>query len=150
MAIFLAQHGLSLSRDKDPEKGLSQKGKEETQKIADVAKFYKIPVTKIVHSAKKRADQTARIFKATLEINNIEQISGISPMDDVTVFGNKIDPNSSILVVGHLPYMEKLVSFLTTNDSDIRVCKFQNSGIVCLDFDDAGWFIKWILNPNIT
>ena len=56
MAIFLVQHGKSLSRDQDPEKGLSEKGKTETARIAGVARRdYEIPVSKIVHSGKKRA-----------------------------------------------------------------------------------------------
>ena len=38
MALFLVQHGLSLSKEKDPEKGLSNAGKEDTRRIADVAK----------------------------------------------------------------------------------------------------------------
>ncbi len=151
MAIFLVQHGVSLPKDKDPQKGLSQNGKEETQKIADVAKFYKIPVTKIIHSGKKRAEQTADIFKKALGIDtSIELTSGINPMDDATAFGNMIDPKSNVMVVGHLPFMEKLVSHLTTTDLTLFVYKFQNSGIVCLDFDDKGWFIKWTLNPNIS
>ncbi len=32
MALFLAQHGLSLPKDKDPEKGLSEKGLENTKR----------------------------------------------------------------------------------------------------------------------
>ncbi len=42
MALFLVQHGLSLPKDKDPEKGLSEIGKEDTQRIADVARHYAI------------------------------------------------------------------------------------------------------------
>ncbi len=49
MALFLVQHGLSLSKDKDPEKGLSNAGKEDTRRIADVAKRYAIPVAKNVN-----------------------------------------------------------------------------------------------------
>ncbi len=44
---------------------------------------------------------------------------------------------------------EKLVSYLTTGSVDILVYRFQNSGIVCLDQEDNGWYIKWTLNPNI-
>ncbi len=151
MALFLVQHGLSLSKDKDPEKGLSNAGKEDTRRIADVAKTYTISVAKIVHSGKKRAAQTGIIFQDALQPKSgIAEISGINPMDDVKAFGDTIDPAANLMVVGHLPFMEKLVSYLTAGLEDKRIYKFQNSGIVCLDREDNGWFIKWTLNPNIS
>ncbi len=67
MALFLVQHGLSLSKDQDPEKGLSEKGIENTQKIADVAKFYDIQVSKIVHSGKKEQKKQLQFFLIHLE-----------------------------------------------------------------------------------
>jgi len=151
MAIFLVQHGISLPKDQDPEKGLSEKGRADTIKIAEVANTYKIPVSEIVHSGKKRAEQTAVIFNEILTAKvTCERIDKIKPLDDVKVFGDGIDPLSNVMVVGHLPFMERLVSYLTVSSEDLRIVKFQNSGIVCLDYEDGSWFIKWTLNPNIS
>lgn len=151
MALFLVQHGICLSKDKDPEKGLSTAGAEQTRLIAGVAQNYQVPVKKIIHSGKKRALQTADILKdALLSEGNVEQVDGIRPMDDVVSFAQSIDPNENMMVVGHLPFMERLVSHLTCNDTAQRVYKFQNSGIVCLDCEDRDWFIKWTLNPDIS
>jgi phosphohistidine phosphatase len=150
MAIFLVQHGLSLPKDQDPEKGLSEKGKADTVRIAEVAKTYQIPISKIVHSGKKRAQQTASIFNETLGVDNpIERIDGINPLDDVTAFAAIIEPQSNEMVVGHLPFMERLVGYLTAGSVDLRVYRFQNSGIVCLNREAGDWFIQWTLNPNI-
>jgi len=151
MSIFLVQHGLSLPKTQDPEKGLSDKGREETLKIAEVAAGYGVKISQIFHSGKKRAEQTALIMAETLCPGlGLGQMADISPMDDVTGLGNRLDPNSNHMVVGHLPYMEKLVSYLTTGREEPKVLKFQNSGIVCLDQDESGWFIRWTLNPNIS
>ena len=156
MALFLVQHGISAPKDIDPEKGLSDLGREETNRIAQVAKGYKIPVQKIVHSGKKRAEQTAGIFHETLALENpMEIISGINPMDDVRSFAATIELEGNVMVVGHMPFMERLVSFLTTGSETCRVFKFQNSGIVCLDMEsgednEADWFIKWTLSPHIS
>jgi len=150
MKLFLVQHGLSLSKDKDPEKGLSDIGKEETLRIADVAKHYAIPVAKIVHSGKKRARETAIAFQEALQTEtDVEEIPGINPKDDVKAFADSIDSSANILVVGHLPFMEKLVSYLTTGSEDIGVYRFQNSGIVCLEEVDSDWRVTWTLNPQI-
>ncbi len=151
MAIFLVQHGLSLSKGQDPEKGLSEAGKEDTLKIADVAKFYQISVNEIWQSGKKRASQTSEILKGKLKDKpTIVEVSGIKPMDDVKSFAEKLDSTSDVMIVGHLPFMERLVSYLTVKSSDYRVIKFQNSGIVCLDREKNDWYIKWVLNPNIS
>lgn len=154
MAIFLVQHGMSASREVDPEKGLSENGAAETQRIASVAKAYAIPVRKILHSGKKRAEQTASIYALALEVP-MESFPGIQPLDDVRAFSACIDPGANWMVVGHLPFMERLVSFLTTGMEEIRIYQFQNSGIVCLDCGEDGdgdldWFIKWTLNPHIS
>lgn len=53
MPIFLSQHGQCLSKAEDPEKGLSDQGREETRRIADVAANYQIRVPRILHSGKK-------------------------------------------------------------------------------------------------
>ena len=151
MAIFLVQHGVSLSKEQDPEKGISDKGQTDTVRIAEVAKGYNIPVQKIVHSGKKRAEQTARVFNDILGIKSpCEQMNAIQPLDDVKVFGKKINPVSNLMVVGHLPFMERLVSYLVVGSETTRVIKFQNSGIVCLDVEADQWFIKWTLNPDIS
>ena len=156
MALFLVQHGRSAPKDIDPQRGLTDLGREETIRMAAVARGYRIPVQKIVHSGKKRAEQTAVIYQEALALKTpIEAISGINPMDEVQPFAATIDPGNNLLVVGHLPFMEKLVSLLTTGSPDTRVYRFQNSGIVCLDMQYEGdrapdWFIKWTLNPVIS
>ena len=156
MALFLVQHGKSVIKAMDPQPGLSDLGIEETNRIAPVAKGYGIPVKAIVHSGKKRAEQTAAIYHRVLELKTpLEVISGINPLDDVRIFAAGIDPQVNKMVVGHMPFMERLVSYLTTGSEEIRVYQFQNSGIVCLDCGqgrdgEPDWFIKWTLNPNIT
>lgn len=150
MALYLVQHGISLTKDQDPEKGLSPAGVKQSKLIAGVAQNYQVTVRRIVHSGLKRALQTAELFQAFLAPDMAcEQIDGIRPMDDVIAFANTIDVSQHCLVVGHLPFMERLVSYLTTGNPDMLVYKFQNSGLVCLDADGDNWFIKWTLNPNV-
>ncbi len=134
MALFLVQHGKGLSKTEDPGKGLSKEGLEATHRLAPVAAGYKIPVHRIYHSGKKRAIQTAKIYHQALCLAEpLEKMSGINPLDDVTTFAAELEPDSGWMVVGHMPFMERLVSFLSTGNEDLRVYAFQNSGIVCMD-----------------
>lgn len=156
MALYLVQHGLSHNRDVDQARGLSPDGLETTERIADVAKQYKIKVNRIIHSGKKRARQTAGILGKYLDPREgVSEVSGLAPLDNVQTFAASLHPDAHLMIAGHLPFLQNLVSFLTTGVEHTRVYRFQNSGIACLDAElkDSGeldWFIKWTLNPNIS
>jgi phosphohistidine phosphatase len=153
MALYLVQHGRSFSKEQDPEQGLSPEGLADVRRIAEVAAMYGVSPASIMHSGRKRAQQTAEIFAEALlgEKSRIGIISGIGPMDDVTVVANMLKTGDNLMLVGHLPFMERLAGFLVTDTVERLVFKFQNGGIVCLDqYPDAkSWFIKWALMPNI-
>ena len=152
MTLYLIQHGKSLSKDQDPDQGLSAEGIAETERIAKLAQDAGVAVSQIRHSVKTRARQTAEIFAATLNPEQgIQEVSGIKPLDDVAAYAADIDPAEDIMLVGHLPFMERMTAFLITGSIDKPVFKFQNSGIVCLDKDPEAqaWVIQWTLMPKI-
>jgi len=153
MALYLVQHGKCLSKDVDPEKGLSQEGMAEVQRIAEVANGYDIKPTVICHSGKKRARQTAEILSEALgPPESLREIDGIKPLDEVAPFATGLEAGQNIMLVGHLPFMERLCSFLTTGNIEPPVFKFQNGGIVCLEQfpENDNWAIRWALMPNIS
>ncbi len=153
MSLYLVQHGLNLGKDKDPEKGLSEEGISTTKMIAQVAKSYKVEVLSIHHSPKKRARQTAELMSAVLLPQaGIQEKSGLLPLDDVALPAGNLANHDQLMLVGHLPFMERLCSLLVTGTPEHLIFKFQNSGIVCLDREDGSpyWFIKWALMPNIS
>ena len=152
MALYLVQHGKSLPKDQDPDQGLSAEGIAETERIAKLAGDAGFSVSQIKHSVKTRARQTAEIFAGALNPKQgIREVSGIKPLDDVAEYAANIDPIEDIMLVGHLPFMERMTSFLITGSTDKPVFKFQNSGIVCLDKDPEAqaWVIRWALMPQI-
>ena len=152
MSLYLVQHGLSLPKDQDPERGLSGAGIADVERIAQVAKGYDVPVAAIFHSGKKRARQTAEIFAVALSPEGgVAETAGLNPMDDVKAFSRNLSFHDNHMFVGHLPFMEKLAAFLITGNVDQPVFQFQNGGIVCLDQygDPGGWVIKWTLMPHI-
>ena len=152
MALYLVQHGKSLPKDQDPDQGLSEEGKAETEMIAKTAKEKGVTVSQIRHSVKTRARQTAEILAQALAPNQgVQEISGIKPMDDVAEAAANLDPSENVMLVGHLPFMERMTAFLVTGSIDKPIFKFQNSGIVCLDKDpdSQAWVILWALLPKI-
>ena len=152
MAVYLVQHGISLSKDVDPEKGLSKEGITDVERIAGVAKNYQIPVSRIEHSGKQRARQTAEIFACALTPGRTpEAQDGLNPLDDVTAIADRLYSMENLMLVGHLPFMERLTAYLVTRSMERIVFRFQNGGILCLDHDPGAstWYIKWTLMPHI-
>jgi phosphohistidine phosphatase len=55
-----------------------------------------------------------------------------------------------LMIVGHLPFLEKLTSFLLCDDENARLVIFRYGAIVCLDRkEDRGWAVRWILTPEM-
>jgi phosphohistidine phosphatase len=152
MGLYLVQHGKSLPKEEDPDKGLSSEGTKEVERIAQMAKEHGVRVSSIKHSGKKRARQTAEILAAGLRPSEgVREVGGLAPLDDVASFAESLDAGKNVMLIGHLPFMEKLASYLITHSADRPVIKFQNGGIVCLDKhqESDSWVIKWTLMPHI-
>lgn len=152
MALYLVQHGKNLPGELDPEQGLSSEGIADVNRIADTARGYAVRPAVIRHSGKKRALQTAEILgRALLPGKAPEQTSGLGPLDDVTKIAKCLKSEDNLMLVGHLPFMQRLAGLLITGSPEIVVFRFQNGGIVCLDKDpdSESWFIKWTLMPGI-
>jgi phosphohistidine phosphatase len=141
MALYLVQHGKSLPREQDPDQGLSQEGLAEVKRIAGVAAGYCVRPWAIRHSGRKRARQTARVLAEAL-------LPGGGEAEPIA---STLKTDDNVMLVGHLPFMERLTGFLVTGSAERLVFKFQNGGIVCLDKkpEDRFWFIKWTLMPKI-
>lgn len=153
MALYLVQHGQSLPKEQDPESGLSETGMAESRLIAEATKRYRVTVSAICHSGKKRALQTTEIFsEVLLPKGGIRQLEGLNPMDDVAAFAKTIRNDQNIMYIGHLPFMERLTTYLVADRLEPPVLKFQNSGIVCLELDLSlnAWVIQWTLMPHIS
>lgn len=148
MTLYLVQHGLCLEKEKDPNRGLSTEGRAAIIQVAQTASNAGIIVPTICHSGKLRALQTAEIFSEYLKTDKIEQIKGLSPLDNIEDFANQFQFTEKTMIVGHLPFMERLSSYLLTGNQDLTIVKFQNAGIVCLDQNETNnWYIKWTIMP---
>jgi phosphohistidine phosphatase len=153
MALFLVQHGKSVPKEQDSEQALSEEGIAEVKRIASVAKGYGVKPSQILHSGKTRAKQTAKLIAEELAPERgVAPRNGLDPNDDVGALASYLDSKENWMLVGHLPFLEKLTSFLTCGAQDKLVFKFQNAGIVCLDFERERhlWYIKWALMPQLS
>lgn len=150
MTLYLVQHGLCLDKKIDLDRSLSDEGRAKIIQVAETAANAGIQLSTIYHSGKLRALQTAGVFYEHLKTTNLDTVSGLSPLDSVKDFADQFKFPDKTMIVGHLPFMERLTSYLITGNQDPIVVKFQNAGIVCLDQDKTDhWHLKWTIMPVI-
>jgi phosphohistidine phosphatase len=147
MKLYLVQHGLSIENETG-DKVLSDYGRIQTTKSAlHSSQFYGIDINRIYSSTKTRAAETAEIIAKVLG-NNLEIIrdESLLPDSNPTPWKRKIENSSEdMMIVGHLPFLSKLLSILLVTDIDTDILTFKNSCIVCMDKTKKGWIIDWVI-----
>ena len=152
MKLYLVQHGDALPKDVDPERGLSDKGKKDVTHMADLLARGHVQVNRIFHSGKKRAEQTALLLQNCLAPGGeFAQVDGMAPLDPVNTLVTEIDAwQENTMLVGHLPFMAKIVSHLVTGNENSTLVNFQPGSVVCLERNESGdWIIVWMVRPEL-
>jgi len=150
MYLYLIQHALSKSKEEDPERGITDIGKAETEKMAQHFKSLNPEIHVIWQSGKKRAKETADLFAHVLGIDNrILEHTGLSPNDPLDPVISALEKmHKDVVIVGHLPFLAHLLSQLTTGTDTCKIINFKNSGIICLEKNSEKWGINWITTPG--
>ena len=152
MRAYFVQHAEALSKEENPERPLSEKGRSDIMKVASfVSKHQKILAGLIVHSGKTRAQQTAEILAGFLNPQKgVKYEDGLDPLADPLVWVNRLNSSEEdICLVGHLPNLSKLTSLLLCMDETKEIIRFQMGGIVCLEKAEKLWSIIWMIVPGI-
>lgn len=151
MRLYLVQHGEAVTKETDPDRPLSARGKSDVTRVAGFLQQSGAPVSRILHSGKTRARQTAEILGRVLPGNSpIEAIDGIAPNDPVDTFALTLQVlETGTMIVGHLPFLEKLAAWLVTADENQPLVAFQQGSVVCLEQDESHtWKIQWMVRPD--
>ena len=104
-----------------------------------------------MHSGKLRAEQTAEIIADYLMPAKGSTVRrGLGPDDDVRPFADSLAATDrTLMVVGHLPFLGRLVSQLIFGDADRPVVQFEAAGLVGLQFRDGLWTITCVVEPEL-
>jgi len=151
MRLYLVQHGKAVAKDVDPERPLDEQGKLDIDRLIGFLKQADIRVERVIHSGKLRARQTAERLAEAIAPGLEPETSGlINPNDDPKAFDWQSDSwDRDTLIVGHLPFMAKLVSHLLIEDESQAITEFQPGSIVCLERVGNDWQIAWMIRPEL-
>ncbi len=151
MKLYLVQHGEACEKEVDPDRPLTDKGRADVERLAAFLKKAGIRVERVIHSGKLRAVQTAECLASTVAPGVEPEASGIiNPNDNPGAFDWQSDSwDRDTLVVGHLPFMARLVSHLVTGDENGLITAYQPGSIVCLEHRDGIWLVNWMIRPEL-
>lgn len=151
MKLYLVQHGEACAKELDPERPLTARGEADCDRLADALGRAGVRVERVIHSGKLRACQTAERLARVVAPEVELEVSGlINPDDNPKAFDWQSDSwHRDTLVVGHLPFMARLVSHLLIDDESKPIVAFLPGSIVCLEARaGSGWQLNWMLRPE--
>lgn len=111
-----------------------------------------VGVTQVFHSGKTRARQTAELLAVKLAAGTpVEQMAGLAPDDPVAPVAQRfLGEREDTLVVGHLPFMARLVSRMVSGTEDPVVVAYRPGSVVCLEpADGIYWRLQWMIRPDL-
>jgi phosphohistidine phosphatase len=151
MKLYLVRHGESALTGSDNERPLSEKGKKDIQRLVEFISSLKIEVSFAFQSPKLRAQQTASMLLTAIHSKNKIEIH--NELDPMAVVDHMIEElyvsQQDTLLVGHMPFMGKLVAKLITGDEYKDIVLFQPGCMLCLEYMGNGqWVICWMLSPG--
>ena len=152
MKLYLVQHAEAKGEQEDPVRSLSEKGWKDLEKISIFLDGKAIRVTRILHSGKLRAKQTAeKLSEVVHSSEGVEETDGLAPLDDATKWGDRSkEQTDDVMLVGHLPHLSKLAGLLLAGDPNRAVIDFKMGGVVCLERNEEGnWAIGWMIIPQV-
>lgn len=152
MRLYLVRHGDALPEKIDPGRRLSERGRSDVHSVADFLARSGVTVSRVIHSGKMRAEQTAQILgDAVAPSADLETTADIYPLEEIDAFRGRISElGGDTLVVGHLPYMAKLVTSLVCGREDPPAVSYRPGSMVCLEgAGGGGWAIAWMIRPEL-
>ena len=159
MHLYLVQHGTAMPKDENPERPLSDSGRAAVQKVASFLARSQLNISGVVHSGKMRAMQSALLMSETLGSGRVVQecLYPIGPNDPIDLLCSAIEdgPGEQItgdrMIVGHLPFLSRLVSRLICGDEEETIVHFKPGTVVALERGENGdgWSIMWVVRPEL-
>jgi phosphohistidine phosphatase len=151
MKIYLVRHGEANPEEIDPEKNLSDSGRNEIKHLAESIRHLNITVKEMRHSGKARARQTAEILADSISSESgLIKKAGLNPNDPVAPVADELTAlGEDITLVGHLPFLARLTSYLLTGNELKSAFNFEAGGMVCLEHNKRKWSLSWFVNPDL-
>lgn len=161
MNIYVLRHGIAVERgtkgfDKDADRPLTSKGKRQLRNSAGGMKKMKLRFDLILSSPYERAKRTAEIVAEELKLKKRLKFSDLlkyegDPEELVRQLAALTPAPKDLLLVGHEPYLSRLISQLTSGYENTAI-DFKKGGLCKLETEKLRpgkcAQLAWLLTPK--
>jgi phosphohistidine phosphatase len=161
MELYILRHGLAVPRgtpgyEKDRQRPLTAEGRRKVRRIAKATRKMKLSFDLILSSPYVRARQTAeivaRVLKAGKRLKFSEHLAADGDAEElVDQLKNLYHSPRRAVLVGHEPYLSKLVSMLITGGADLSL-NLKKGGLCKLMVRRLAYArcatLEWLLTPR--
>ena len=152
MRLFIVQHGDAVAKDVNPDRPLSDQGRADIERLAELLGKQKVRVARILHSGKTRAKETAELLRPLLERDGeFEEQQGLAPNDSPDAFLRQLmrAAEKDTLIVSHMPFVARIVSQALTGVPDRQLLEFAPGGVAGIERgDSASWRLFMFVRPE--
>lgn len=161
MELYIMRHGLAVERgtaslEDDRERPLTAEGRKKLIRIAKGMKSIKLSCDLILSSPYVRARQTAeivaKVLKAEKRLKFCDHLAADGdPEDLVDQLRSLFQSPRRVLLVGHEPYLSKLISVLLTGGPDLSL-NLKKGSLGKLTVNKLSYqrcaTLEWLLTPR--
>lgn len=156
MILYLIRHGRAVNEHTDIRRPLDEQGRREAEQVGLFLKRERVEPSVIWHTERLRSVQTAEIIARHLAgVDRLKIQKGLGPDDPVIKIGEQImeyalrKPDAVLLIVGHLPSLEKLALFLAGGCQKLKDFYYTTGSLVELESQEsAPWKLRQCLTPD--
>ena len=162
MNLYLLRHGIAAEPgtpgyENDSERPLIPKGERRLRSAADAMKKLELSFDLILSSPFLRAKQTAEIVAGELRLKKrIEFSDELAPGGSSKALIQRLSgwepAPENVLLVGHEPYLSRLVSLLVSGGADAAAIEMKKGGLCKLEVGELRHGqcarLAWLLTPS--
>ena len=154
MKLYLVRHGTAGDASRDELRPLTAEGKEELVKVTKCLERLSYDGAEIWHSGLLRARESAEIIAQGLGLQRSMHVHPELAPDEppLPVAGAVLGRKGDLFLVGHQPFMGKMVSCLMTGRPDAQFVDFNKGAVACFRppaIAGRSWKLAWMLDPAL-
>jgi phosphohistidine phosphatase len=158
MDLFIMRHGEAGTRVNSPardgERSLTTVGRREVRKVAKTLKDWRLDLDLVVTSPLKRAAETSKIVSDEVRPGKVEVWNELLPeakWTELTARLSKLKSGSSVLLVGHEPFLTGFIGGLISDGGNSRIA-LKKSGVAKVRVErfvpSAIGELRWLLTAK--
>ena len=150
MKLYCSRHGEAETLpNTSGERALSTQGRIDVKAMANYLAARNVRVSRVIHSGKYRAQQTAEILHHSIGGSQPLEVSQLLLPDQFAQPLLKLVNiwKQDTLLVSHLPFISSFVNQLITGNDSLEIVRFTPGTVVCLGCYGTKdhWMVNWVM-----